>query len=395
MKILHTVEFYYPSIGGAQEVVRHLSERMVKAGHEVYVATTKLPNRESLEHNGVKIVEFDLSGNEVNGIKGNTKQYRDFLLNERFDIIMNYAAQQWATDVFLDVIDKVKAKKVFVPCGFSALYDPEYAEYFEKMPDRLRHYDSVVFLSNDYRDINFARDHGIKNITVIPNGADEEEFSTLATADENRFIRARYGLGGLVITTVGNHTNEKGHRELIRAFKLLPIMPATLVIIGTIRPHDGCYDNCELSATSCNNYGRFLGKRIVLMDGSNRDDVRRVIKASDIFAFFSNIECSPLALFEAVAAGVPFVASAAGNDAEIAEWTNGGIIVRSHDRPNGRVEVDMKDAVQKLLSLGLSARRRREIGQSGHDAWAKSYTWHKLTHQYIQLYERLLSGGQK
>ena len=42
MKILHTVELYHPSQGGMQEVVKQISERLVKLGHEVTVATTKL-----------------------------------------------------------------------------------------------------------------------------------------------------------------------------------------------------------------------------------------------------------------------------------------------------------------------------------------------------------------
>lgn len=395
MKILHTVEFYYPSIGGAQEVVRHLSERMAKAGHEVYVATTKLPNRIDLELNGVHIVEFAISGNAVNGMKGEVQKYKDFLKKEKFDVVMNYAAQQWATDIFLEVMDKVKAKKIFVPCGFSALYDPAYAEYFKKMPDWLRGYDQLVFLSNNYRDINFAKEHGLKNICIIPNGADEREFSELATDEEKRFIRARYGLGGLVISTIGNHTNEKGHHELMRAFKMLPITPATLVIMGTIKPHDGCYDTCELGADSGNNSLKFFGKRIILMDGTNRDDVRAVLKASDIFAFFSNIECSPVVLFEAAAAGVPFVASAAGNNAEIATWTHDGIIVSSHDQPNGRVRVDMKDAVKQLTLLGYNRAKRQSIGRQGYETWKQAFTWDKLTHDYINLYKRLLKQGSE
>ncbi|HSE61518.1 MAG TPA: glycosyltransferase family 4 protein [Candidatus Saccharimonadales bacterium] len=395
MKILHTVEFYYPSIGGTQEVIRHLSERMVKAGHEVYVATTKLPERDFTEWNGVHIVEFDLKGNSVNGIKGpDVQKYKDFLIKERFDVTMNYAAQQWATDLFLDVMDDVKAKKVFVPCGFSALYDPDYEKYFAKMPEKLAKYDQLVFLANDYRDINFAREHGLggKSI-VIPNGADETEFGKLATEEEKQFIRARYGLGGLVITTIGNHTNEKGHHELMRAFKMLPATPATLVIVGTIKPHDGCYDLCQLGADSCNNGRKFLGKRIILMDGSNREDVRALLKASDIFGFFSNIECSPLALFEAVAAGVPFVASAAGNDREIAAWTGGGVIVQSHNMPNGRVKVSAKDAVRQLTKLAYNKTKRKAMGRAGHEAWRKSYTWDKLTRDYIDLYETLVKKG--
>jgi L-malate glycosyltransferase len=358
------------------------------------VATTKLPERKSLEHNGVHIVEFDLKGNRVNGIKGpDAQKYRDFLLNEKFDVIMNYAAQQWATDLFLDVIEHVQAKKVFVPCGFSALYDPDYADYFKVMAEKMRHYDHLVFLSNDYRDINFAREHGLTNLSVIPNGADENEFAELPSEEEKQFIRARYGLGGLIITTVGNHTNEKGHYELMRAFKMLPMTPATLVVVGTIKPHDGCYDHCQLGADSCNNGRKFLGKRIILMDGSNRQDVLAILKASDIFGFFSNIECSPLALFEAVAAGVPFVASAAGNNAEIAEWTHGGVIVKSHDAPNGRVKVDSKDAIRQLTLMAYNKKKRLAMGTAGHRAWKRSYTWDKLTQDYTDLYKKLLKKG--
>lgn len=35
MKILHTVEFYEPSVGGAQEVIKQISLQLVKRGHEV------------------------------------------------------------------------------------------------------------------------------------------------------------------------------------------------------------------------------------------------------------------------------------------------------------------------------------------------------------------------
>jgi hypothetical protein len=47
MRILHTVEFYEPRRGGAEEVIKQLSERMVLHGHEVTVATTYHPSRTS------------------------------------------------------------------------------------------------------------------------------------------------------------------------------------------------------------------------------------------------------------------------------------------------------------------------------------------------------------
>lgn len=390
MKILHTVEFYYPSIGGSQEVVRQLSERMVKMGHDVTVATTKLPHRESLKHNGVKIVEFDISGNTVNGIKGEKKKYQEFLKKSKFDAVMNYATQQWATDLFFDVIEDVSIPvKVLVPVGFSALYDERYQDYFKKMPELLKKYDATVYLAETYRDIDFAKEHGVNNIRIIPNGADENEFRDLDPHEIDLF-KARYGVGGTVFITVGNHTAEKGHVEAIKAFKRLPILNATLIIAGSGKEDEGCYKFCHEQALRANNQKRFLGKRIITLDGSNRELVVQAMKASDIFVFFSNIEASPLVLFETVAAGVPFVASASGNNDEIAKWTGAGIIVKSHPRPNGRVEVDMKDSVIKLTRLSRNNKLRDQMGSAGRKTWQKKYTWEHLAEEYIDLYERVL-----
>ena len=60
MRILFCCEFYAPSVGGVQEVVKQIAERLVIRGHEVTVATRKLPSREFDELNGVKIVGFDV-----------------------------------------------------------------------------------------------------------------------------------------------------------------------------------------------------------------------------------------------------------------------------------------------------------------------------------------------
>ena len=62
-------------------------------------------------------------------------EYQKFLLESDFDIITNFAAQQWTVDLTIEIIDGIKAKKVFVPTGFSGLYMPEYKEYFDQMKE--------------------------------------------------------------------------------------------------------------------------------------------------------------------------------------------------------------------------------------------------------------------
>lgn len=396
MRILHAVESYYPSVSGAPEVVRHLSERMVKAGHEVTIATRKLPNRKSLTHNGVNIVEFNIRPTSeqgmstVTGLAGDIKKYQDFLLKSDFDVIMTYAAQQWTTDLMLPILDKIKAKRVIVPCGYSALYDPMYEQYFKDMPDYLRKFDASVYLSNDYRDINFAREHNIKNIHLIANGADETEFSDLPTRSEKTALRKKHGIRGLMLMTIANYTGEKGHAELLKVFKHLPVARATLVSAGTATPGVGSYDMFNVHADRINSSLKFAGKRVVMIDGTDRAQVRELLKCADLFVFLSNIEASPLVLFEANAAGTPFIATAAGNSAEIAEWTGGGVIVKTHSMPNGRVKANLKDALKQITKLAYNKPRRLALGSKGRKSWQKNFTWQKLANDYLVLYKSLV-----
>ena len=385
MKILHTVEFYYPSVGGAQEVVRHLSEQMVRMGHDVTVATTKLPARERLTHNGVRIAEFAISGNRVRGIEGDSGEYHRFLTSGAFDVVMNYAAQQWATDLAFDVIDQVDATKVLVPCGYSAFYDPAYERYFAELPDILRKYDATVYLGEEYRDIDFARRHGLGNIHVIPNGADEIEFNDPLTADEKMELRRKHGVDGVMIMTVANYTGEKGHAELLHVFKRLPLR-ATLVSAGSTTPGIGCFDAFQDEAGRINGSRRLPAKRVVMVEGRDRPLVCDMLKCADLFVFLSNIEASPLVLFEAAAAGVPFIASDAGNSREIAKWTNGGVIVNSLPRPNGRVKANLLNALWKTTRLARDEERRRAMGAAAREAWQRRFTWERLASDYFELY---------
>jgi len=253
----------------------------------------------------------------------------------------------------------------------------------------LKKYDSTVYLADEYRDIDFAKEHKLKNIKVIPNGADENEFNKPLDEDYKKLIKNRFGIGGLVLMTTGNYTGEKGHRELLNLFKRLPISHATLVSAGTLKPHDGCFDWFTNEAWAINQSRKYPGKRVVMLDGSDRAVVRDLMKAADIFVFLSNIECSPLVLFEAAAAGTPFITSNAGNSAEIAKWTGAGIVVKSHPRPNGRVGIDGKDALWKLTKLAHQPTRRQRLGKAGHAAWKKKYTWEILTDKYLSLYKQI------
>src|ERR1700675_386224 len=122
MRLLFCCELYYPSRGGVPEVMRQIAERLAVAGHDVTVATRHLAERAFASHNGVNICGFKVSGNAILGMNGEVDRYVDFVLNFGADAILIKAAQQWTFDALWPVLNKIKARKVFIPCGFSGLY---------------------------------------------------------------------------------------------------------------------------------------------------------------------------------------------------------------------------------------------------------------------------------
>jgi len=387
MKILHTVEFYSPSVGGAQEVVKQVSEQLVKRGHEVTVATTKLAERAQSIINGVRVKEFYISGNIVRGFRGEVSRYQEFLLNGNFDIMLNYAAQQWATDLALSILDRLPYHKILAPCGFSNLFNPQYVSYFIQMPDLMRLYDHLIFHSYTYRDIEFARQHDISHYTVIPNGASEEEFEH---ADSTFRQRYRIPEDVPLLLTVGSHTGLKGHSLVIEAFRRARIGRSVLLIIGNTPRGKGCLFDCELRARRVQLIS--LGRKHVVLLNPPRPDVVAAYRAADLFLFGSKIECSPLVLFEAMASKTPFVTVACGNAEEIVGWAHGGAVIPTVKRPNGTVEADSAVMARAIEDLIMNPCDRHRLAEAGHLAWQEQFTWEKIAIRYERLYEALVEG---
>lgn len=460
MKLLLCCEFYHPSIGGVQEVMRQLAERFAARGHEVTVATTYLPERDFDQLNGVAIASFRVSGNLARGLEGELDAYHRFLIESDFDAILVKAAQQWTFDAMWKVLDRLRARTVFIPCGFSGLYEPLYAEYFSRMPDILRAMHHLIFYAENYRDIQFARDHGLTHYSIVPNGASEVEFSV---APDPSF-RTRHGISedAFVFLTVGSLTGVKGHREVLQAFARVKASSRPLVLIlngnqhvspsfaqNTTSPQAG--ETAALPPPSraarvlantkawidafveageriwraerdsgpgealallrdmawrvVVKSGRLLrrmfrpadrelgyyikkinaapdGKKRVLLVNLPRPEVVQAFLCADLFVFASNIEYSPLVLYEAAAAGLPFVTVPVGNSEEIARWTEGGWLCPAPVDRWGYTRVRPADLARHMGQALVDPSRLAGLRQAGRANWQERFTWDAISDRY-------------
>lgn len=392
-RVLLCCEQYSPSVGGVQEVMRQIAERFAQRNLEVVVATGSHPQRpDNVMMNGVYVVSFAIAGNRVRGITGPMTAYQQFLREGRFDAVLIKAAQQWTFDAAVDVLDQISARKVFIPCGFSGLGDVRYADYFKQMPIWLRQFDGLVFYSDTYQDIEFARKHGLTALHLIPNGVDEREFAEPGAS----MIRAELDIPAAddLLLSVGSIIMAKGHWEVIRAFRRASLdRPATLVVNGnhpkadyltvlkrTLKHLLHGYWPIVLEALITSAYP---GKRVILRN-MPRAKLLELFKTSDLFIFASHVEYSPLVLFEAAASSTPFVASDVGNNREIVKWTGAGRIVEEFSaRSKAPSVLAFKAAIEYALS---DPKELAKMGQSGRRAILEGgYTWDKIVERYLKV----------
>ena len=348
-------------------MVQQISERLGKRGHHVEVATTKLPERNFKELNGVTIHEFDISGNLAHGIRGSDIQrYKEFLMKPA-DIMMNYAAQQWATDIAFTVLEEVRNKRVNIiaPCGYSALQDaktlrwPQFFDYFKKIiPMTIPLYDAAIYHSTMYKDYEFAQLHGFQNSIVIPNGVDEEEFSAEPAIDFRDKYEIKTKYMGLC---VANFFSGKGQDRVIECVRQMNRSDFTAVLIG--KQGDQLYSLRKQAA----------GLPVKFLVDIPRKDTVAAFHSADIFLFGSYIEASPLVIIEAKASRTPFVSTDCGN---IKEW-KGGIVCPLEE---------MAVNANRLLD---NEALRKQLAEEGYREWKEKLTWESIVDKYEELYLRL------
>jgi glycosyltransferase involved in cell wall biosynthesis len=170
----------------------------------------------------------------------------------------------------------------------------------------------TVCVSNAVRDFQAAKT-GLphERFVVIPNGIDTSRFAAVPGPDRpagagrsavGTGIRSELGIApdASVIGGVGRLDPQKGYRHLVAAFgRILDHLPGAHLVIAGDGPQRPLLESlaAELPRTDC---VHLLGRR---------DDVPDLLAALDVFAMPSVYEGFGLTLAEAMAAGVPVVAS--------------------------------------------------------------------------------------
>ncbi|MCX5679740.1 MAG: glycosyltransferase [Candidatus Omnitrophica bacterium] len=368
MKIMYVVHSL--GVGGVEKLVYNMIERSARYDIEPIVCCLDHSGLwgEELKRKGFKV--FDLNRKEGIDLKV-VKKLRAILKEERPDIAH---AHQY-TPYFYTILS------VFWFHGPKIVFT-EHGRFF---PDRMSgkrvifNQIAMLFTGAIIGVCEFSKRSLIKyekfpgdRIEVIYNGVRPEEFSIDSDISLNK-ISLSLNANNKIIGTVGRLCKEKNYSMLIRAFGEIKrhLKDAKLLIVG-----DGeLRGELENSARNENveNEVLFLGER---------RDIPELMKVFDVFVLSSDLEAASLVLLEAMASGVPVVATNVGGNPELVLDGVTGLLAPKNDHQK------FGEAVVDILQ---DPDRAKKMGKAGRTRVIEKFSFDRMVNEYVEVYRSLIS----
>jgi glycosyltransferase involved in cell wall biosynthesis len=254
--------------------------------------------------------------------------------------------------------------------------------------------DAVAAISRKVADAlgeaGVTRDH----LRIIPSGVDCEHFHP-ASPSEREAARNRLGIARdvFLVGAVGMLEERKGHRYLLEAIAMAnrergaeSRIKCAIAGDGTMRAE--LADLAQQSGIA--NDTLFLG-----MIG----DVRQLLDALDLFVFPSLQEGLGVALLEAMACGLPIIASRAGGVVDIVQdhkldHQQDHMEDHQQDHQNGILLPPRESAsiASAIATLESDAARRSQLGSAARASMVENFSMDAMSQKTIDLYRACLVG---
>lgn len=215
-----------------------------------------------------------------------------------------------------------------------------------------------------------------KSIMVIPNGIDTTRF-TPGPRNEALLDLLPEGFGGKILISVGRLAEAKDQLTLLSAIEILKKQGRNIYLVlvgdGEMRkPLETEIVNKKL--TDCVN-----------LVGS-RSDIDQLLPGADVFILSSKREGFPMSILEAMASGLPVIATKVGGIPEVIQDGKNGILVPSQD------PASLANAICRVLD---DSKYAKDLGQEARLTIEKNYSLKTITDAYTELYLSLFKRNSQ
>lgn len=213
-----------------------------------------------------------------------------------------------------------------------------------------------------------------KRAPLSYNGIDAALFARQPAARADGDLPAGIGPQRPRLVSIGRLSRQKGHGELLQAFaSLRQQQPAALYLIGTGELEAELRQQCERLGIAAAVH--FLG---------SRDDVYAILPICDMLVLASLWEGFPTVLLEAMALGVPVVATDVSGSRELVRSGETGLLVPPR-RPQQLAQAMRTLLEQPQQAAAMAARARQH---------AQAFTMQRTVQQYARMYSQMMEHTQ-
>ncbi|AEA11527.1 glycosyl transferase, family 1 [Thermoproteus uzoniensis 768-20] len=368
MRIVHVAPFYYPVIGGVEDVVKHIAEHVAGRGHEVYVVTYNrlriggigsLPREEVV--NGVRVIRLRPTITWSHG--SYSPDLPQVIKSLKPDIVHVHV---WRHPHVFQIA------KLRRDMGFKAILHGHAPFHklnqlgvitwaYHRLVDTfgrkyLKAYDKYIALTR--HEANIAKRLGLDEgkIEVIPNGVEEDK------CDINSDAKAEHQ-----VLYLGRISKSKNITLLIRAMNYIirEVRSARLILAG---PDEGLIPDILNYAERHGIDTRYMGK-------VDEEMKHKLYMENTVYTLPSLYEPFGITLLEAGIHGTPSVITGNGGQAEAAPPNVASLWAEPKPEKYGK-------AIATLLA---NDDLRRKLGAQARE-WAQRYVWNKILTRYEELY---------
>jgi glycosyltransferase involved in cell wall biosynthesis len=382
MKICESTIRYYPALGGVEEYVQRIAEGLARSGDEVTVVTSDL-----LRHTG-KVQRIGgqprghLNGVDIRRCATLPLKCRDYsvmpgvlrvMFREKFDLIHGHCFMSFPMDAACFAARLRKTPFVFNPY-FTQISAPSFAGrcYRGTLGRRGMRADAVVVISDFERRMIEEAGYRPRRVVCIPPGVDHDGFGKVT---HNVF--ERYGLSGRrVVLFAGRLDVNKGIDILLKAAsQLLRDFPDLVFVIAG--DDFGARESLELLVKE-----EGIARAVVFTGRLSREDLMSAFKNAFVFAFPSLYEAFGIVLIEAMAAGIPVIATESSAIPCVVSHGSTGLLFPAGDFHS------LADALRQVLR---DEKLRSTLARDGQAYARKYFSWEKTIDQTRALYQSVLS----
>ncbi|MCJ7762574.1 glycosyltransferase family 4 protein [Candidatus Bathyarchaeota archaeon] len=377
--VTHT---FLPHVGGIERVVYEQSKRLLQKRFELMVLTNRIGTAKQYSYDGIKVQCYDsLSIGFRLGIPypvPNVTSYKTFLESVKSSDLIHAHGHPYLSSFMAAKLAK-KYLKPFVLTQHNTFI--EYGNFWntvERLNDFavgkavLKEADKIIVVSKATMNYVLSLGADPEKIELLYNGVDLERFKPLTGVKDA--VREKLGISknAVVVITVRRLVYKNGIDTLIDSAKIAIKKNPKLVFLAVGEGPDFAEVKARIEQLGIRSNFRLTG---FVSD----EDLPLYYNAADFSVLPSKSgEGLPLVALEAMACGLPVVATKVGGISEVMMTDYGKIV--PPDNPDALAEAILEFSHRELSTLKNGLRARIE----------QKFSWDKNVEKLVAIYEELI-----